>query len=171
MSSRPVVFQFVIFLTVALSPSGCMFTWEPFSSIRIGFKILSPLSHPIVDMASPILPLFVGIIFFSCFRTSSFIYIVWSCVGIVLVFLLSVVFSGRSPQAFSVSNENFLMCRFSVLDCCRSLSICDSSLRSHPSFDIVFVVFKGNPVFSQTNFAPAFIKSFNSVMSFVGICK
>ena len=31
------------------------------------------------------------------------------------------------------------------------------------------MVFKGNPIFPQTNFAPAYIKSFNFVMSFVEI--
>ena len=36
-------------------------------------------------------------------------------------------------------------------------------------FDFLSVVFTGAPIFSQTNFALAYIKSFNSVMSFVGI--
>ena len=52
------------------------------------------------------------------------------------------------------------MIRFSILAYCCSLFIFDSSL---------FVVFKETPIFSQTNFALAYIKSFNSVMSFVGI--
>ena len=39
----------------------------------------------------------------------------------------------------------------------------------HPGFDFLSVVFKGAPIFSQTNFAPAYIQSFNCVMSFVGI--
>ena len=36
-------------------------------------------------------------------------------------------------------------------------------------FDFLSVIFKGSPNFSLTNFAPAYIKSFNSVISFVGI--
>ena len=58
---------------------------------------------------------------------------------------------------------------FSILTCCRSPFICDSSLSSHPGFDFLSVVLKGKPIFSQTNFAPAYIKSFNSVMLFVGM--
>ena len=62
---------------------------------------------------------------------------------------------------------------FNILACYRSLFICDSSLSSHPGFDFLLsVVFKGTPIFSQTNFASAYIKSFNSVMSFVDyICQ
>ena len=97
MTSRPGVFQFVIFLSVALSPSGCVFTWGPSSSIRnsvsmlfihsaffylsdpICFsKIFLPLLHLVVDMVSHIHHLIVGRIFFRCFGTSRFVYIVWS---------------------------------------------------------------------------------------------
>ena len=42
-------------------------------------------------------------------------------------------------------------------------------LSSQPGFHYLSVVLKGTPIFSQTNFAPAYIKSFNSVMSLVGI--
>ncbi len=45
----------------------------------------------------------------------------------------------------------------------------DSNLSSHPGFDFLFVVFKGTSILSQTTFALAYIKKFNSVMSFVGI--
>ena len=119
MPSRPEVFQFGIFLSIALSPSGCMFTWGPSSSIRNSLfilfiyfaffylsvpifcsKIFWPLSHLVVGMASPILPLTLPRIFSRCFWTSCFVYIVWSCLGIFLVFLLSLVFFGWSPQAF-----------------------------------------------------------------------
>ena len=60
------------------------------------------------------------------------------------------------------------MFRFSILADC-SLFMCDSSLSSHPGFDFLSLVFKRIPIFSLTNFAPAYIKSLNSVMSFVGI--
>ena len=55
-------------------------------------KIFLPLSHAVVDMTSPILRLIVVRIFLRCFGTSCFIYIVWSYLGIFLVFLLSRVF-------------------------------------------------------------------------------
>ena len=61
------------------------------------------------------------------------------------------------------------MFRYRILTYCRSLFICDSSLSSHPDFDFLSVVFKGTPIFSQTRFAPAYIKSFNSEMLFVEI--
>ena len=61
------------------------------------------------------------------------------------------------------------MFRFSIFACCRSLIICDSNLSSYPGFDFLSLVLKETLIFSQTNFPPAYIKSFNSVMSFVGI--
>ena len=85
-----------------------------------------------------------------------------------MVDLLKFFFSS-SCRVFLVSSEIFFKLRFSILACCRSLFIRDSSLISHPGFDLLTVVFKETPVFSQTNFAPTYIKSFNSVMSFVGI--
>ena len=60
------------------------------------------------------------------------------------------------------------MFRFSILACCHSLFICDSSLSSYSHFNFLSVVFKGSLIFSQINFAPAYIKSFYSVM-FIGI--
>ena len=62
-----------------------------------------------------------------------------------------------SCHAFSGSSANFLMFRFSLLACCRSLFICDSSLSSHPDFDFMSVVFKGTPIFSLTNFTHYYI--------------
>ena len=40
---------------------------------------------------------------------------------------------------------------------------------SHPGFDFLSVIFKETSIFSQTNFVPAYSKSFNSVMLFVEI--
>ena len=58
------------------------------------------------------------------------------------------------------------MFHFIILTCCRNLFISDSSLSYHPGFDFLSVVFKRTPIFS---FTPACIKSFNSVMSLVGL--
>ena len=140
-------------------------------------KIILPLSHLVVYMASPIPPLIGSRIFCCWFRTSLFVYIVRSFLGIFLVFLLSLVFLVgllkhflcSSCQAFSVSSENIFMFRFSITACCRNVFICDSSLSSNPGFDFQPMVFKGTHIFPQTNFAPAYIKSFNFEVSFVGI--
>ena len=51
----------------------------------------------------------------------------------------------------------------------RSFLICDSNLISYPGFDFLSVVFWSTSTFSQNNFAPAYIKSLNSVMLFVRI--
>ena len=59
------------------------------------------------------------------------------------------------------------MFRLSLFACCNFL-FCDFNLCSHPGFDFLSVVYSGTLIFSQTNFAPAYIKSFSSVM-FVGI--
>ena len=58
------------------------------------------------------------------------------------------------------------MFRFSI-STCRSLFICDFSF--HSGFEFLSVVYREGPIFSQINFALAYIKSFNSLMSFVGI--
>ena len=57
MSFRPWVFQFAIFLC-------CL------------------LSHPVVHLVYPMLPLLVGRHFFCYFGLFCFVYIVWSCLGI-----------------------------------------------------------------------------------------
>ena len=127
-------------------------------------------------MSLPILPLLVGRIFYRCFGKPCFVYIVWSCLGIFLVFLLSPILFwlvslsciiSSSCHTFSAASKYILMFRFSIFAC--SFLICDSNLSSRPGFDFLFVVFRGIPMFSLTNFAPAHIKSFKSVMLFVGI--
>ena len=133
---NPGFFQFAIFLSVALSPLGCMFTWPSSSThnsvsllyIHLAFLLWSFrfhvcssvflfLSHPVVDMASPILPqllvVFLFIYFFCCcFGTSCFVYIVWPCLDIFLVFLFWLVFFGWSPHPFF---EFSLLCFFSFV--------------------------------------------------------
>ena len=44
------------------------------------------------------------------------------------------------------------------------------SLISHPDFEFLFLFFRERLILSQTNFTPALIISFNSVMLFVEIC-
>ena len=197
MPSRHGIFQFSIFLSVALSPSGVR---SPESllrrfaalfpcclSIRIFCydlsvpifcsKIFYPLPHPVVGMASPILPLIVGRIIFRCFRKSCFLRIVWSCLSIFLVFFLELVFFCWSPQVlFFVLVAVLFQFRLNILNvpfeyfaCCRSLFICDSSLISHPGFDFLSVVFKGTPIFSKISYVLEDIKSFNCFMSLIGI--
>ena len=81
--SRPMVFQFAIFLSVALSPSGCIFARGPslslcnsvsmlfiHSAFFYDFSVpifllqnLLSLSHPVVNMDSPIFLLIVARIF------------------------------------------------------------------------------------------------------------
>ena len=58
MSSRPGVFQFAIFLSVALNPSGSKFTWRPSSSICNPVSML--LIHP--DFLSLSLLLVVAVV-------------------------------------------------------------------------------------------------------------
>ena len=82
--------------------------------------------------------------------------------------LLKFYFSFSLP-VFFCSVRIYFNAPFSIFACCRSLFICDSSLSFHPSFDFKSVVFRRTPSFSLTNLGPAYIKSFNSVTSFVGI--
>ena len=62
----------------------------------------------------------------------------------------------RSSYSFSVLSEYILMFRLKKIVCC-SLFIWCYSLNSHPGFNFVFVVFRRTRIFSQTNFAPAYI--------------
>ena len=56
----------------------------------------------------------------------------------------------------------------SILACCDFL-FCDSNLSSDLGFDFLPVVVRGAPIFSLINFTPAYIKSFNFVILFIGI--
>ena len=137
-------------------------------------KIIRFLLHPVVGMfPCHSLPI-VDRIFFRCFGKPCFVCIVLPFVDISLIFLLSPALSGlflHVPVIFPFFPRLFQ--RFSLF-----LSfwlvfviflICISSRISHPGFDCFFVLFEGNPIFSQTNFAPALISSFNSVKLFVGM--
>ena len=90
--------------------------------------------------------------------TSSFVSIVWSSLGIFLVFLLSPLFFTYTSQvfifrsgchSFSVSFEYILMFCFSIFTCCRSLFIGDSCLSSHSGFDLLTVIFRGTRFFHK----------------------
>ena len=119
-------------------------------------KIFMSLLHLVVVMTSPILPLTVGRIFLCFFFFWNVLFCLYCLVLSRYLFSLPSFASifGWSPQdlftrcrAFSVSSENVLMFRFTILACCRSLLICDSSVSSHSDFDFLPVVFKGIPIF------------------------
>ena len=119
------------FLRVVQSESRCLFAFFMllihFSYFAFGFGyVLAPF------------PLLAGKIFFYCFGMSCFVCIVWSCLSIFLVFLLSPVSSDLSLRV-----ETFvlivLLCFFSfqhivafffclsIFNRCRSFFICFQS--------------------------------------------
>ena len=57
-----------------------------------------------------------------------------------------------------------------IFACCPRFLICISSLISHPGFEFLSVFFLGILILVQTNFSPAYISSFYSLMLFVEIC-
>ena len=113
---------------------------------------------------------------FRCFIMSCFVCIVLPFVDISVIFLWP-VFSDLFPQVVLLFPPCCLFLLpplilaplFIIRACFRSFFICDSSLISHPGFCCFFVLFEGIPIFSQTNYAPAYINSFNSVILFVGM--
>ena len=112
---------------------------------------------------------------FCCFVTSCFVYSVWSCLGIFIAFLLWLVFLvGFLGLLFWVAilfqfRPNIYLCSvFVFLLVAVVFFIGDSSQNSHRCFDFLSVVFKGTPILPHTNFATAYIKSFNTMMSIVG---
>ena len=123
-------------------------------------------------------PPFVSRIPFRCFGMPCFVCIVLPFVDIFLIFFLSRVLSGLYPHVVLLF---FLMvpfpfCLYTFLRLSFVLSfwsvfidfiICVSSRIFHPGFDFFFVLFEGILIFSQTNFAPALISSFNPVILFV----
>ena len=80
----------------------------------------------------------------------------------IACFICSVAFLFSSQYIL-----DFFLC-LSIFACCR-FRICVYSLISKPGIDFLVVFFRGTPILSQTNFAPALISSFNSVMLFVEI--
>ena len=96
-----------------------------------------------------------------------FVCIVLPFLDIFLIFLPSPVLSGLflqvvllffSSVAFSSSPQHVpAFFPFIIFASFRRFIICVSSQISHPGFDFfsLFVLFKGTPIFSQTNFAPA----------------
>ena len=107
MLSWPGVFQFGIFLSVALSESRYIFAFGPSSipcysfqcclSFRLFYndfyvpifcsKIVLLPSRSVVGISSHLFPLLAGRIFFCCFGMFYFVCIVWSYRDIFLVFL------------------------------------------------------------------------------------
>ena len=177
-----------IFFLVSFLVSRCVFLiWgpsSPSSSLVILFihsafslcflvaifssKIVRFLWHPVVGMFScHSLPI-VDRMFFRCFGMFCFVCIVLHFVVISLIFFLLPVLSGLFPQVeqlfFLVLPVPFFLAYFSAspffLAYFRSFY-----LRFQSNFPSLFWVFlrgfEGIPIFSQTNFAPAYISSFN----------
>ena len=137
---------------------------------------------------------FFNIRLFVCFRVTpsqlliEFPFVVLECPALsVLFYPLSISLSSSFFGQYFLVYFLRLYCYFSL--CCLFLLspayfsaslhhsglfsyfffICDSSVISHTGFCCFFVLFEGIPIFSQTNFAPAYINSFNSVILFVGM--
>ena len=70
-----------------------------------------------------------------------------------------------SCRGFSPSFEYIFMFHA----CCRIFLTYNANMSSHSAFDFLSVVFRGNPIFSQNNFALVYIKFHNSTMAFVRI--
>ena len=119
----------------------------------------------------------VDIIFFRCFGKSCFVCIVLPFVDISLIFLLWPVFSGLFHQVVVIFS--FVVCSFFPAYFSASLFLpfwlvfVFFYLRFRSNFTSWFWlflhVFWGIPIFSQTNFEPASITLFNSVILFVGM--
>ena len=192
--SRPGVFQFDIF-SVDLSASYvhlrafflrsqlCFHVVYPFGI----FVMIFPFTYlaqkssclfriQLLVCHRPFTPYFR--IFFRCFGTSCFFMYclvlsryLFSLPSFAIIFcLVSSSFIFRSScRSFLVSPECILIFYFSIFACCHRFLIFDSILSSLLSFDFLSVVFRGTPILLQTNFAPAYIESFNSEMSFFGV--
>ena len=130
-------------------------------------------------MTSHILSLLVDRIFFLfLFGISYSICIVWSYGVIFLDFLLLPIPSDLLLLVVSFILivllcfvrlnifSDFFLC-LSIFVCCHRFLICVSSLISHSGFEFLFVFLRGTLILSKTNFSPALISSFNSVMFFV----
>ena len=138
---------------LGLSSSSCCC----FLSIRLfcydlsvpifSFKFVLLPFHPVAK-SSCIFPLLAGR-FFHCLGISRFVWIVWSCLNIFLVFLISPVPSGLFPRVVSfVLIVLFFAFRFNIFPyfplfyiftCCRRFLICFCSLISHPGVGFLFV--------------------------------
>ena len=169
-------FSNLIFFSVVLSKSMCISAFRPssspsksidmlfihsaFSLCFLGCHILVKsrfLLHPVVGMFSYHLLPVVDRIFFRCFGMSYFICIVLPFIDISLIFLLLPILSCSFPQVvllfFLVLPFPFCLYMFQCLSFVLSFWPVSSRI-SHPCFDIFLVLFKGIPIFSQTNFAP-----------------
>ena len=143
--SRPGVFQFAIFLSGAFCPVRCIFTYGHFSSIRNSvsillihlvfcydfsvhifcYKILLPLLHLVVDI--------VAVFYRYCLIFFRYLFSPLSFNGI---FCWSPnAFLRSCCRVFSVSSVYFLMIRFRILGCFRSLFISHSCQSSYPGFN------------------------------------
>ena len=134
---------------------SAFFCNDPSIPILCSKTVLLPF-HPVARLSLHFLSLLADRIFFRCF-----VWIVWFCLGIFLVFILSPILSDSSLQVVSlVVVLLFSFCPNSyffyviIFACCRRFLICVSNLISHPGLVILFMFFRGNPTFSQTSFVP-----------------
>ena len=136
-------------------------------------KIVLLLSHSIEDISSQILPQLARRKFFHSLVMSFLVWVVWLYFCIFLPFFLSQLTPDLSLQV-----ESFVLI---ILLCSFRPNIFSSSAFVGASFLVWSVElpiqvlsfwlysFK-NPDFSQSNFAPALICSFNSVILFFEVC-
>ena len=129
LSSRPNVFQFAIFLTIALIESRCMFASEPFSSLSTSFfssnlsiqhfrYVPFPYFTPklfrffyiwLLICFGALSTNFVRMIFFRYFGRSCFVCIAYLCIGTFWVFLyspISFLFPGNHTCWCLTKKEN-----------------------------------------------------------------
>ena len=124
------------------------------------------LLHPVVRMFWCNLPQLVDRISFRCFGVSRFVCFILPSLDIFLIFLLSPVLSGLFPQVVLLFFlvllflfSYYMFHRFSFILLLLPVFV-DFLLAFLVKFPIqvlifFFVLFKGTPIFSQTNFAPA----------------
>ena len=95
--------------------------------------------------------------YFVVFGTSCFVCIVWSCLGILLVFLfrqflliyiLKLYYLSCLAFLFSTKHTIVFFLCLSLFACC-SFLICVSSLISHLGFVFQFMFFRGTPILSR----------------------
>ena len=123
------------------------------------------------------LPTFVGRIFFHCFGISCFLCIVLPFADISLIFFFRLYFLVYFLKLYCY----FFLCCLFVSTCFSvfplfyhfGLFFLDFFLRFLANFPSWFSCFRcafsGDTIFSQTNFAPSSISSFNSVILFVDL--
>ena len=127
------------------------------------FKIVWCPGHPVVGMFSCIHPLSTNkkcsLVWYVLFCLYCFVLSNYLCL-LVYFFELYCLLNSLS-WVFFFSSQHVIF-----FACCRRFLIYVPSRISHPGFEFRFLFFRGAPVLSQTNFAPTYVNSFNSIPSF-----